>query len=182
MMFERFTREARAVVKGAEAEARALGSPTIEAEHVLLALTREDAATTAAGSALAEVGLDYEAAREALGAERERSLLAVGVAAGDFAVPITPLARRPKVGASTKTALERALRASVRRHDGRIEAGHVLLGVLQAEAGSVPRALTEAGVDRAELRARTAAAMDRECGPRRRPTRKAPRRPRRDPA
>ena len=44
-MFERFTHEARAAVKDAEGEARELGSPTIEAEHLLLALTRQDPAT-----------------------------------------------------------------------------------------------------------------------------------------
>ena len=52
-MFERFTREARLVVANAEAEARELGSPTIEAEHVLLALTRIDRSTPV-GAALAD--------------------------------------------------------------------------------------------------------------------------------
>ena len=37
-MFERFSHEARAVVKAAEAEARELGSHPIEAEHRLTAL------------------------------------------------------------------------------------------------------------------------------------------------
>jgi ATP-dependent Clp protease ATP-binding subunit ClpA len=161
-MFERFTKEARAVVKDAEAQARMLGSPSVEAEHLLLALTREDAETTAAGTALAAVELDYDAAREALDAERERSLLAVGITAGEFDVPIAPRAGRPRMGASAKTALERALRVSLVRADRRINAGHVLLALLQAEAGTVPRALAEAGVDRDDLRARTAAAMDRD--------------------
>jgi ATP-dependent Clp protease ATP-binding subunit ClpA len=161
-VFERFTKQARTVVKDAEAEARALGSPSVDAEHLLLALTRQDAGTTAAGSALAEVGLDYEAALEALDSEREGSLLAVGITAGDFDVPIAPPARRPRFGASAKAALERALRVSLARADRRIEAGHVLLALLQAEAGTVPRALAQAGVDRDDLRARTAAAMDRE--------------------
>ena len=36
--------------------------------------------------------------------------------------------------------------------------GHILLALLRAEAGTVPRALKEAGVDRAELNDRVAAA------------------------
>jgi ATP-dependent Clp protease ATP-binding subunit ClpA len=160
-MFERFSREAREVVKDAAAEARELGSPTVEAEHILLALARQDPGTSVAGSALAAVGLDYDAARQALDSERDRSLMAVGIAAGDFDLPPAPLGHRPRIAASAKTTLERALRASLVRSDRRIGGGHLLLALLQAEAGTVPRALAEAGVDRAALGARTAEAMDR---------------------
>ena len=159
-MFERFTREARDVVKGAEAEARVLGSRTIEAEHILLALTRLDPSTPA-GAALAAAGLDHDAVLEALDAERARSLLAVGIAAGDFDVPTRPPSDRPRFATSAKPVLERALRAALARRDRRIEAGHILLGLLEAEAGTVPRALVQAGVERDELRARATAAMDR---------------------
>src|SRR5687768_14986529 len=86
LTFERFTRGAKRVVVTAEAEARALGSPAIEPEHLLLALTRLDQ-TTAAGEALAEVGLDHDAVLVALDAERERSLMAVGISIGDFDLP-----------------------------------------------------------------------------------------------
>jgi D-alanyl-D-alanine carboxypeptidase len=68
------------------------------------------------------------------------------------------------MAASAKAALERALRVSLVRADRRIDAGHVLLGVLQAEAGTVPRALAQAGVDRDDLRRRVEAALDRERG------------------
>jgi D-alanyl-D-alanine carboxypeptidase len=159
-MFERFTREARTVVEGAATEARELGSATIEAEHLLLALTRVQPQTPA-GEALAAAGLDHEAALEALAAERERSLIAVGITAGDFDVPAASHHGRPRFATSAKTALERALRAALARKDRRIEAGHILLGLLAAEAGTVPRALAQAGVERDELRARAAAAMDR---------------------
>jgi ATP-dependent Clp protease ATP-binding subunit ClpA len=158
-MFERFTRDAHTVVKNAEAEARELGSPTIEAEHLLLALTRADPAT-AVGSALAAVGLDHDTALEALDTERERSLMAVGIAVGDFDLPTRPLAGRPRIAASTKSALERTLRVSLARADRRIESGHILLALLRAEAGTVPRALNEAGIDRAALNDRMAAALD----------------------
>jgi ATP-dependent Clp protease ATP-binding subunit ClpA len=159
-MFERFTRQARAAVKDAEAEARELGSPTIEAEHLLLALTRQDPAT-AVGQALAEAGLDHDRVSEALDAERERSLMAVGISIGDFDLPAPRPATRPRMAASAKSALEHSLRISLERADRRIDGGHILLALLRAEAGTVRRALNEAGVDRRELNDLVAAAMSR---------------------
>jgi ATP-dependent Clp protease ATP-binding subunit ClpA len=157
-MFERFTREARAAVKDAEAEARELGSSTVEAEHLLLALTRQDPAS-AVGRALAEAGLDHDRVREALDAERERSLMAVGISIHDFELPAPHPSSRPRMAAGAKSALEHALRISLVRADKRIDGGHILLALLRAEAGTVPRALAEAGVDRGELGDLVAAAM-----------------------
>ena len=159
-MFERFTREARAAVTAAETEARELGSPTIEAEHLLLALTELDPGT-AVGGVLADVGLDRDAVLAALDKERERSLLAVGISIGEFELPPQRPSDRPRMAASAKRALEHALRISLERGDKRIGAGHVLLALLRAEAGTVPRALDEADVDRTELNDRVAAALDR---------------------
>ena len=159
-MFERFARDARLVVKDAEAEARRLGSPTIEAEHLLLALTGLDRAT-AVGHALAATGLDRDAVEHALAAERERSLMAVGISIGDFDLPPPRPAARPRWAAGAKSALEHALRVSLERGDRRIESGHVLLALLRAQAGTVPRALSEAGVDRRELNDLVTAAMSR---------------------
>jgi D-alanyl-D-alanine carboxypeptidase len=150
-MFERFSHEARDVVKAAEAQARELGSPTIEAEHLLLALTDRVAA-------LPSVGLDHDGVLAALEAERDRSLAAVGVSASGFEP--TPLPTTPKFATSAKSALELALREALVRGDKRILPGHLLLGVLRPQAGTVPRALAQAGVDREELRARTTAEMD----------------------
>jgi ATP-dependent Clp protease ATP-binding subunit ClpA len=162
-MFERFTREARLVVSDAEAEARELGSPTIEAEHVLLALAGLDRATTV-GGVLAETGLDRDSVIEALDAERERSLAAVGISIGDFDVPPPRPSSKPRMAAGAKSALEHALRIALARADKRIESGHLLLALLRAEAGTVPRALREAGVDRTELNDRVAAALDARRG------------------
>ena len=159
-MFERFTRQARTAVKDAEAEARELGSPTIEAEHLLLALTRQDPGT-AVGHALAESGLEHDRVSEALDAERERSLMAVGISIGDFDLPAPRPATRPRMAASAKNALEQSLRISLERADRRIDGGHILLALLRAEAGTVPRALNEAGVDRRELNDLVTAAMSR---------------------
>ena len=150
-MFERFSHEAREAVKAAEAEARELGSPTIEAEHLLLALADRVAA-------LPSVGLDRDGVLAALDAERDRSLAAVGVSASGFEPSRLPT--KPKFATSAKSALELALREALVRGDKRILAGHVLLGVLRPQAGTVPRALQQAGVDRDELRARTEAELD----------------------
>jgi len=158
-MFERFTRDARAVVTQAETEARELGSPTIEAEHLLLALTNLDHAT-AAGEALAATGLDHDRITDALDAQRDRSLLAVGISIGDFDLPKPAPAARPRMAASARSALEHSLRIALVRADKRIDTGHILLAVLRAEAGTVPRALAESGVDKQELNDRTAAALD----------------------
>jgi D-alanyl-D-alanine carboxypeptidase len=137
-MFERFTGEARAVVKGADREARCLGSPTIEAEHLLLALAADGRVP----------GLEHDDVLAALDAQRERSLRAIGISADAFDLPPAP-AVSPRFAASAKLALARAVKAA----DRRIGANEVLLGVLDAEAGTVPRALEAAGVDAADLRA-----------------------------
>jgi ATP-dependent Clp protease ATP-binding subunit ClpA len=155
-MFERFTKDARVVVTDAEAEARAGGMGSIEAEHLLLAATRRD---SPAARALAELGLDRAGVVGALEAETERSLLAVGITPSELEPPGPPASTvgRLRPGASFKLALERTLRVAVGRGDRRIETGHVVLGVLRAEAGTVPRALEFAGVDRAVVADRVAA-------------------------
>lgn len=158
-MFERFVKHARAVVTDAEAEARALGSQTVEAEHLVLALTRQDG--TAVQRVLADAGLDHEGVRAALEAEFERSLMAVGVSAGELGGGVRVVTRRPRFAASAKLALERALHVAQSRNDRRIEPAHILLGILRADVGTVPRTLAAANVDRAELAAAVAATIGR---------------------
>ena len=63
------------------------------------------------------------------------------------------------MAASGKLVLERALKAAAGR--GQIQPGHLLLGVLAAQAGTVPRALALAGVDQGDLAARTRQALER---------------------
>src|SRR6185295_5650565 len=59
LMFERFTRDARQVVRSAETLAAGLGSPTTEAEHLLLALAD-------CQPVLSDVGLDHDGVLAAL--------------------------------------------------------------------------------------------------------------------
>jgi ATP-dependent Clp protease ATP-binding subunit ClpA len=155
-MLERFTRDARTVVKAAETQARGLGSPTIEAEHLLLALAAHEPPVPA----LAAAGLDHDAVLAALDAERTRSLMTVGISAGDFDLPPAPVTRHPRLAASGRAALERSVKIAAGRSDRRIAAGHILLGLLQAEAGTVPRALTAGQVDVDDLRDRAFASLE----------------------
>ena len=146
MLFNRFAKEARLVVEDAIEVARQRGAPTVEAEHMLLAIARSD---SPAARALAEEGLDYDGLSDALSAETTRSLAAVGVAAG--APDFSPFIARPRFATSAKVALERALRAAVGRGDKHIGSRHVALGALRAPTGTVPRALECANVNRAAL-------------------------------
>jgi ATP-dependent Clp protease ATP-binding subunit ClpA len=146
MAFERFTADARAAVVGARDQARTLGHHTVESEHLLLAL--------AACPEFQALGLDHDELVGALAREDERSLAAVGVAAGELEPTVAARApRKLQIATSAKLALQRAMAVAVSRGDWRVDAGHVLLGVLAAEHGRVPRALRIAGIDVEDLRA-----------------------------
>lgn len=163
-MFERFTQDARHIVRAAESEAHALGATSVEAEHLLLALAADERSPV--GALLAGSGLSHDELVAALEREVERSLAAVGVAASDFATADLPSAprRRLRFGASAKRALERAVRGAAARGDGQLVAAHLLLGLLRAEMGTVPRALAVAEVDRIALATRVEGLLDRGGG------------------
>ncbi|MET8140544.1 Clp protease N-terminal domain-containing protein [Sphaerisporangium sp. NPDC005288] len=131
-------------------EARQAGSATIEAEHLLLAVAAEGEATTR--QVLVSAGLDHQAIREALDREFEHSLNAAGVSLGAFDLPRPSRAAKlpSQLGASARLVLERMV-GTFRKKD--LRPAHLLLGILQAEVGTVPRALTLAGVDRHALAA-----------------------------
>jgi len=148
----------RAIIERAGCEAQSDRSTTIEAEHVLLAIAAQPDTTPA--KILNSVGLDHGAIREALNREFEHSLSAAGVSLGAFDLPRASTApeRATNVGASARIALERAF-TGVRRNP---RPAHVLLGILQAEVGTVPRALALAGVDRDELMGRVRQAISQD--------------------
>lgn len=161
-MFERLGQDVRqAVVSAAHKEARVLGSATVEAEHLLLALAADE--NSAIGRLLAAGGLNRAGLTEALEREAERSLAAVGIALSDFGpVSVGPPSaprRAPKLAASFKLALVRALRVASARGDRLITAAHLLVGILRADIGTVPRALAAADVDRVALLARAEALL-----------------------
>jgi ATP-dependent Clp protease ATP-binding subunit ClpA len=151
-MFERFTKDARAVVKTAQSEAGRLGSPTIEAEHLLLALADHPV--------LDKAGLDRAMLLHALDVETARSLAAVGVDVADFEIPAPRPVDSPKFATSSKNALERTVKVALAHGDKRITNDHVLIALLSARAGTVPRALGAIDVDPVALRTAVETAID----------------------
>ncbi|MBB6347626.1 Clp protease N-terminal domain-containing protein [Nonomuraea muscovyensis] len=146
-----FDRYLQRIIDRGSREAHEDGSAAIEAHHLLLAIAAE--VEPATGELLSSAGLDRQAVRAALDREFEHSLSAAGVSAGAFDLPRpSPAAKPPtQLAASSKLALERMARA-FRKKD--LRPAHLLLGILQAEAGTVPRALALAGVDRGDLTVR----------------------------
>lgn len=142
--------DVRRIVVEARALAQRVAAPTLEAEHLLLAAAR--VSDTTACNALADAGLGYDELVAALDAEVETSLAAVGVSLSSFTLPpVRPGARTPRWGASAGLALRRANRVAADRRERRLSSEHLLLGLLRAPAGTVPRALRLAGVDPVEL-------------------------------
>lgn len=159
-MFERFTKEARAVVVGAQGVARETGSRSIDTRHLLAALVENPGpvyrALRTVGSnveslaakvradlladgldsdALAALGIDLDAVhRQADVVFGPEALLRAGRAPGGH-IPFAP---------DAKKALELALREAIRLKQRRIHNGHLMLGILRAE--SPGRALLQQAV------------------------------------
>ena len=154
MALNRFSGDARVVVDRASDIARELGCSTVEAEHLLLAATSGE---SPAARVLQDESLDFDGVASALAAEIERSLAAVGISAGPL--HFTPEPTRPRYATSAVVALERMLKVAVARGEKYMTTGHLVIGVLSAERGTVPRALECAGVDRDALARRVAATL-----------------------
>ncbi|MFF2659782.1 Clp protease N-terminal domain-containing protein [Kitasatospora sp. NPDC058032] len=151
-----FDKYLHAVILRATDEARADGSSTVDAQHLLLSLAADQGST--AQRLLASAGLDRGAVRTALDREFEHSLSLVGVAPAARDLPAaSPAIQDPALGASAKLALERSF-ATARKKD--LRSAHLLLGILEARIGTVPRTLALAGVDRAELAQRAGRALE----------------------
>jgi ATP-dependent Clp protease ATP-binding subunit ClpA len=132
-------------------EAREDCSATVEAQHLLLAVAGEP--EPAVQRVLESAGLDRDTVHRAIEQEFVRSLGAVGVASDAYALPKpSRLPMKPSIGTSGKLALERGFSSVTRKKD--LRPPHVLLGILSAQAGTVPRALALAGVDQEALRGR----------------------------
>jgi ATP-dependent Clp protease ATP-binding subunit ClpA len=147
-MFERFTRSARATVQRARDVAATEGSATVEAQHLLLALTQQ--ADDPTSRALDTLGMSEQAVRGALEEEFTDALQAVGVAA---TAPLRGPSRpgragrsTPRWGQSAKLVLVRALQVAVDRGHKRIEDRHLLIALSLAEAGVMPRVLRTLGI------------------------------------
>jgi ATP-dependent Clp protease ATP-binding subunit ClpA len=145
-----------AILHRAREEAKRAGSPSVEAEHVLLAIAAHKGSE--AQRILATVGLDHEGILAALDREFEESLAGVGVSLSAFSLPSGSgrQDRIPRWGASFKLALQRAPKGGPA---GRLDSTRLLLGILRARIGTVARALSLAGIDRAALAARAEQAL-----------------------
>jgi ATP-dependent Clp protease ATP-binding subunit ClpA len=139
----------RATLDTAKDEAQRDGSAAIEASHLLLAIAAGP--DNPARQVLTSAGLDHQALRAALDREFERNLAAVGVSATAFGRPAASRAagRPDKLGATCRQAIIRAMTIAGRKRT--LAPAHLLIGVLGAQAGTVPRALALAGADPAAL-------------------------------
>ncbi len=116
-MFERFTDDARHVVVVAQEQSRVLCNDYIGPEHLLLALAADP--DTIAGRVLGVQGVTFKRAREVVVAHH-----GTGDTVPSGNIPFT---------AEAKAALEGALRACEEHGDSKINPGHLLLGLLQAQ-------------------------------------------------
>ncbi len=169
-MFERFSEGARRTVVLGREEARRLQHDHFGTEHLLLGILGQP--DDPAAAVLIDAGLDVVTARgvvaRLLGAPHpqvdEAALAAIGVdleavreaveasfGSGALDAPAGRPERRRK-GAirftgRAKKVLSLALRATVAQGAGRIEAGHLLLGMLREGGGLGVRVLREHGLD-----------------------------------
>jgi len=141
-MFEKFTDRARRVVVLAQEEAQLLGHNYIGSEHLLLALIHDP--ESAAGDALASVGVSLEAVRR-------RVVDVVGDGGGSVTghVPFTSRA---------KHVLESAVNEATRLGDDYVGTGHLLLSLLRLHDGVAAQIVTEMGTDTKALEQRVSAA------------------------
>jgi ATP-dependent Clp protease ATP-binding subunit ClpA len=171
-MFERFTDEARLVVRLSQEEARRLRHPFIGTEHLLIAMLEEGhgpAARALRGrdldtpdlrrrilgivrppgggldpEALATLGIDLEAVRRVT--EATFGPGALDTSGGRLRSGHIPFSKR------AKKTLELSLREAVRLRHDHIGTGHILLGLLREGEGLAAQVLVAAGVDMAGLR------------------------------
>jgi len=172
-MFERFTSEARLVVRNAQEEARRLRHPLIGTEHLLLALADasegpgaqalRDRGLGAAGlrvrvtgivgppgdeldpQALATLGIDLEEVRRVTEAS-----FGPGALDARGRKPVPP--GHIPFGKRAKKVLELSLREALRLGHNHIGDGHILLGLIREGEGVAAKVLVDAGVDLADLR------------------------------
>jgi len=172
-MFEKFTKDARESVVGAQAEARALGADRIGTEHVLLGMLR--APDSVAARSLQRLGVahaDVLAAVRALppGAIDAEALAGVGIdldavraqveaSFGPGALDTPPRSRAGHLPfeSPAKKLLEVSLREAVRCKHRRIDTGHLLLAIVRLDDSTAYRALSSLGVGPAAAREAVAA-------------------------
>jgi ATP-dependent Clp protease ATP-binding subunit ClpA len=146
---DRLPQPVRGIFARAVTEAQRRAASAVGPEHLLLALTLQEGSPAAA--LLAEYGLDHDGLDRALDEEQARSLAVVGIADLDPALLVaTRIAGRPAWASGTREVLRRAQQGGRGRRRGSMELD-VLVGVVTANVGTVPRALVYADIDRDAL-------------------------------
>jgi hypothetical protein len=131
--FSRFTQRARNVVMAAQNEARAAGHDTILTGHLILGLLSEPEAIAAL--VLRNRGVALDAVRTAVAATLPASAATVP--------DLIPY------GTDARKALELTFREALRLGHNYVGTEHILLALLEHEAGSGP--LTELGLEKAQV-------------------------------
>ena len=174
-MFERFTDDARAIVKQAVVEAQSDLSLRVGTQHLLLAMLALPESTTA--QVLVRHGVDAEGVRTTLYSLKSdeagdsldpEALRAIGIdldavrasveasfGPGTLDSPGPPAARRRghvPFSPRSKKVLELSLREAIRLKQGYIADAHVLLGIIREGEGLAAQALHVSGVDLDALR------------------------------
>ncbi|WP_406863085.1 Clp protease N-terminal domain-containing protein [Streptomyces sp. HUAS MG47] len=174
-MFERFTKAARAVVKGAVERAEEDGAEVVTEEHLLLSLL--DREGTRAAAALGELcppdrraslAADLADARRRAGLSRAdaEALADLGIDVGAIVARVEEThgagalagdrkgagrwSGRPSFSKDAKSVLERSLRVALARKDREIGDEHLLLA-LTTGGGVVAEALADHGVTYASV-------------------------------
>ncbi len=127
--FSRFTPRARKAVEAAQEEARTARHGSVEPEHLVLGLLRQEG--TFAYRAITEQGAEPDAVRAAVATQGQEG---------------EPLTGNLPVGAAAKKTLQLVLREALRLGHNYIGTEHILLGVLSDEQDRCAVALTALGV------------------------------------
>jgi hypothetical protein len=127
------TPRARRAVRAARAAARALDHTAVDPGHLLLGLMADTSGVAA--HALSAIGVDFDAAREAV---------------ARLGLPATPAGasdkRRVPIGAAARDALEQSLREARRLGHEHLGVEHILLGLLRDDEGGAVRVLGDVGI------------------------------------
>ena len=159
-MFERFRKDSRAIVLDAMKEARDPGETRGSRPSISCSRSLGDRRGTRGGSWPRRASTTTVSGRHSTMRSGTRSK-PWGSGSGATWIPDStlPVAGQPRWGESAKMALRRATIAAKDRGDRQLTPTHILIGVLRAREGTVPRALAAAGVDPAELAAHAEATL-----------------------
>jgi ATP-dependent Clp protease ATP-binding subunit ClpA len=175
-MFERFTKDARAVVQGAVEHAEGAGAPSVDAEHILLALLdREGSRASFALTSLGVARERKESVREAVAEARRRAglsqaeadaLAGLGIDVSEIVARVEEVhgvgamsgdrkdkgwwSGRRTFGRDAKQIVEKSLRTAIARGDRHIGDEHILLA-LTARPGVSAEILADHGVTHESL-------------------------------